>query len=347
MKQAAALYASLLEKVVLAEDDAAAELQLAEAFELGRRFIRMDVPPDVLMLVHHQATVDFAKRHPEMRLDPIADRLARPLMEASMAYGLAFRDQTERRYQEMLDRRLEQSQKLEAVGTLAAGIAHDFNTLLGCIVGFAEMAGDSFAEGSDGKDNIRQVLAASYRARDLVAKLLTFARESSVTPVAVDLVALAEESLNLLRATYRPRLDFRLEAQAPYARVLAEPTQLQQVILNLCINAADAMGRIGTVDVRVSVSPRIDNPAFGTGAAAVLEVADRGMGMTPEIQQRIFDPFFTTKAPGKGSGLGLSVVYGIVAKLQGIIELTSRVAGADRGTTFRVVMPLLDPPAHG
>lgn len=137
MEQAREGYFPILEQVAMAAIDADIEAWLAEAFELGRSMVDQMVPPDEVTNIHHEAILRLAKLHPELSLVQVADRLTRPLMEMSMAYGLAFREQMERRYEGMINTRLEQSRKLEAVGTLAAGIAHDFNNILGSIVGFA------------------------------------------------------------------------------------------------------------------------------------------------------------------------------------------------------------------
>ncbi|MDO9140356.1 MAG: ATP-binding protein [Methylobacter sp.] len=343
MKQDVERYFQILQQVAFADDAYAIEVYLAEAFELGRALVDQKVPPDEVTHIHHEAVVRFSQTHPSLSFAQVADRLTRPLMEMSMAYGLAFREQMERQYQELVTSRLAQSHKLEAVGTLAAGIAHDFNNLLGSIIGFAEMAGDELAEGSSGKHSINHVLAASFRARDLVSRMLTFARQSPVKPVAVEVVAQIQETLALLSASYKGGLDIRFQTGIGRVTVMADPGQLQQIVMNLCINAADAMGHRGVVAVG------LDFATFGDSAQVgiCLTVIDSGHGMPPEVQERIFDPFFTTKAPNKGSGLGLSVVYGIVTQLGGLIDVQSRVAGGHSGTEFKVFLPLANNPSDG
>lgn len=342
MEQAREGYFPILEQVAMAAIDADIEAWLAEAFELGRSMVDQMVPPDEVTNIHHEAILRLAKLHPELSLVQVADRLTRPLMEMSMAYGLAFREQMERRYEGMINTRLEQSRKLEAVGTLAAGIAHDFNNILGSIVGFAEMTADDLPAGSAGKENIQQILTASFRARDLVARMLSFARQSPVKSIRVDIVPQVREALALLRASLNPSVKLSVDFALHRAMVLADPIQIQQIIMNLCINAADAMSGSGTITIR------IDSAATQSAAKEVqpprvcLSVGDSGSGMTPEVLERVFDPFFTTKAPSKGSGLGLSVVYGIVTQLAGGIEVDSRASGASTGTEFRVFLPLLD-----
>jgi PAS domain S-box-containing protein len=246
------------------------------------------------------------------------------------------------------------SSKLEAVGTLAAGVAHDFNNILASIVGYAELTADTLPEGSEAQHNIAQILAASFRARDLITRMLTFARKGAVNPVPVDMVLQVREALALLRASLDPsiELSFCSTLKPASSMILADPTQITQILMNLCINAAQAMNNHGVV--RISLDPAAaiaDAPLeFRTGICLV--VADEGCGMTPSVAERIFDPFFTTKAPGAGTGLGLSVVYGIVTELGGVITVQSRVKGGeggkggdggeggDQGTVFRVFLPL-------
>jgi signal transduction histidine kinase len=251
-----------------------------------------------------------------------------------------FREQMEAHYQKTVEARVEQAHKLEVVGTLAAGIAHDFNNLLGSIIGFAELAGDDLPEDSLRKHNILQILATSFRARDLVARLLTFARQSPGVAVPVDMVGEVRESLALLRVSYPPGLQLRYRPDVERAMVLADPVQIQQIVMNLCMNAADAMAHQGVVDVSVAAVAPAENASGKAGVR--LTVADCGHGMLPEVQERIFDPFFTTKAPSQGSGLGLSVVYGIVTHLGGAITVSSRAGGPRRGTEFQVTLPLLE-----
>jgi PAS domain S-box-containing protein len=250
-------------------------------------------------------------------------------------------------YQAMLNTRLGQSQKLEAVGTMAAGIAHDFNNLLGSIIGFAEMAGDELPDGSFGKNSINQILAAGFHARDIVARMLTFARKNPVEAVAVEAVSQIREALVLLNVSFKPDVEIRFQTHIEEATMMADAGQLQQIVMNLCINAADAMNRRGLIEVWIDpvmlndhYSDIKDGDADGGKAGICLTVADHGCGITPELQKRIFDPFFTTKAPNKGSGLGLSVVYGIVTHLGGVIEVESQTEGNNRGTRFRVFFPL-------
>ncbi|MEF8702363.1 MAG: ATP-binding protein [Candidatus Accumulibacter sp. UW26] len=341
MKQDRDHYFHILERVALADASHNIEGYLAEAFELGRSMVDQMVPPDEVTNIHHDAILQLTRAHPDLRLAEVAEYLTRPLIEMSMAYGMTFRRQMEQRYENMVNDRLEQSRKLEAVGTLAAGIAHDFNNILGSIVGFAEMTGDDLPEGTVGKQNIQHILKASLRARDLVARMLTFARQSPLKAVPVDMVAETGEAIALLRASLRPSVELRFQAAIGRAMIIADPVQIQQIVLNLCINAADAMGDCGLITIRIT-QPAAETRAAtpDAGERVCLEIADNGSGMPPEVLERVFDPFFTTKAPSKGSGLGLSVVYGIVTQLGGVIEVDSRTSGPNTGTEFRVFLPV-------
>jgi signal transduction histidine kinase len=234
-----------------------------------------------------------------------------------------------------------QAGKLEAMGTLAAGIGHDFNNILASIVSYAEMTDDELVEGSEAKNNLAQVINGCFRARDLVSRMLDFARFRSGDPVQVDIVLQVREALVLLRASLRPSIELVFHCSIPEATVtiMADPTQIMQLVMNLCINAAHAMDNHGVIVIRIDLAAAIkDAPADQRGGICIT-VADNGTGMTPEVMQRIFDPFFTTKAPGEGSGLGLSVVYGAVKGLGGDIKVRSSAALGSAGTQFQVFLP--------
>ena len=235
-----------------------------------------------------------------------------------------------------------QSRKLEAVGTLAAGIAHDFNNILGSMIGFAEMTADELPAESRGARNIAQIMTGGFRARDLVARMLTFAREGPAKPVDVDVIEQVQEALAFLRASLPPSivLVFNDDLDGAHATLSADPTHIMQIVMNLCINAAHAMDNRGEVRVDLRLSRRVPGvpPEYLDGIC--LSVGDQGSGMAPEIIERVFDPFFTTKAPGSGSGLGLSVIHGIVSGLGGAIRVHSSVAAGHAGTQFDIFLPL-------
>ncbi|MFD2111367.1 sensor histidine kinase [Thiorhodococcus fuscus] len=327
-------YAELLQGAVFAEDPLAAETALADAADLGRSLVANEIPLEEVGELHHEALVQLAQTHPDLPLSQIADLITAPLMEAYMAYSLAFREQLERQSEEIVNARLEQSRRLEAIGTLAAGIAHDFNNILGAILGFSELLNDELPPDSVGQQHLEFIQQASFRARDLIARMLTFAREMGDDPIEIELVALTRETLDLVRVSLPRDVQLDFEPSIGEAWVLAEPSQIQQIVMNLCINAAAA---IGSTPGRIQVGIGLHTPA-SLAPLVRLTVEDDGEGMNQEVRERVFDPFFTTKEPGKGSGLGLSVVHGLVGKLRGSISVSSEPGS---GTRFTIDLPRL------
>jgi signal transduction histidine kinase/CheY-like chemotaxis protein len=253
------------------------------------------------------------------------------------------------REREGLEARLIQAHKMEALGTLASGIAHDFNNILGAILGFSEMSLLSAPEGSMLRRNLGRVIDAAQRATDLVRQILTFSRQSEQEKKPVLLGTIAKETLRMLRATLPATIEVqpRLETEAP---VLADPTQMHQVILNLCTNAGQAMrahgGRLDLklTEVTLGADSQAIPPDLTPGPYVLLSVSDTGNGIAPEILPRIFDPFFTTKDKGEGTGMGLAVVHGIVRGHQGTVLVDSL---PGQGSTFNVYLPRLEPLAAG
>lgn len=336
-------YAELLQRAVFTEEPLAFETALTEAADLGRELVTLKMPLEEVGEMHHEALLQLARRYPDLPLAQAAAHITVPLMEVYMAYSLAFRVQVEQRAEAIISARLEQSRRLEAIGTLAAGIAHDFNNILGVIVGFSELLADEIAADSIGHQHLKFIQQASFRARDLIARLLTFARTMSDTPVPVEVVALIRETVNLLHASLPTEIRLRFETTVSSALVLAESSQIQQILMNLCINAADAIGNHpGTINIGLEL---VSLGKHDQGTVR-LTVQDDGEGMSPELCQRVFDPFFTTKAPGKGSGLGLSVIHGLVSKLGGMIAISST---PGLGSRFVIDLPQLSqcPPNAG
>ena len=247
----------------------------------------------------------------------------------------------------VLEGRLRQAQKMEAIGTLAGGIAHDFNNILAAIIGFAELATIVSDGNAEARDHLAEVLKASFRARDLVRQILTFSRrtESELAPVDVHLVV--KEALKLLRATLPSSIELR-SALGKTGLVLGDPTQIHQIVMNLCTNAYQAMPREGALEVTLS-EIHVDAAEASRlrpiepGRCLKLSVRDTGHGIAPAIMDRIFDPYFTTKEKTKGTGLGLAVVHGAVKAHKGAIHVTSRLG---EGTTFDVLLPLVDTAAQ-
>jgi PAS domain S-box-containing protein len=262
---------------------------------------------------------------------------------ATIAQG---HDITERRQaldaQRKLEAQLAQSQKMEAIGTLAGGIAHDFNNILGIIFGFTEISLSETSRTTPLGQNLEQILKAAHRAKHLVQQILSFGRKAQTERIPLNASPLIIEALNMLRASLPTTIEICIDIEAT-CEVQADPTQVHQVVVNLCTNAAHAMKEdggilrisLGSIDFDASV-PHLD---LSPGPYIKLSVSDTGKGMTPEVVSRIFDPFFTTKGPHEGTGLGLSVVYGIVRSHQGAITVDSE---PGKGSTFNVFLPRIE-----
>ncbi|MGA2924179.1 MAG: ATP-binding protein [Candidatus Sulfotelmatobacter sp.] len=235
---------------------------------------------------------------------------------------------------------LQQASKLEAVGRLAGGVAHDFNNLLSVILGNAELLLDDFRAEDPRKRYVEAITVASKRAAGLAKQLLTFSRKQVSSPVVFDLNSIVKETGRMLPRIIGDHIEIDVNLAADLAPVLADPTQFQQVLLNLAANARDSMPEGGKLTIEVSnceVKQDGDEPTdVAPGHYVSLTVSDTGTGMSPEIQGRVFDPFFTTKDLGKGTGLGLSTVYGIVKGSGGSILLNSE---RGKGTIFRIFLP--------
>ncbi|MGD9006830.1 MAG: ATP-binding protein [Desulfobacteraceae bacterium] len=247
-----------------------------------------------------------------------------------------------------LESQLRQAYKMEAIGTLAGGIAHDFNNILSAISGYTELSLLDAEEDSALKSYLRSVLQASERAKELVRQILTFSRQNDHQPIAMDLAPVVKESLKLLRASVPKTIEIQHKMNGA-CTVLADPTQMQQVVMNLCTNAAQAMQQRGGV-LDLAVEPvQLDENAvkdyFGIapGKYVMLRVRDTGDGIEPGIIGKIFDPFFTTKGAGEGTGMGLSVVHGIVKSSGGTITVDSK---RGNGSTFKVFLPKIEQAVH-
>jgi PAS domain S-box-containing protein len=243
---------------------------------------------------------------------------------------------------EHLEAQLRQSQKMEAIGTLAGGIAHDFNNILGAILGYGEMAHRQSAEGSAMRRYLDNVMHAAGRAKDLVDRILGFSRSGLGERIPVHIQSIVEETLELLTASLPAgiRMDARLDAHN--AAVIGDATHFHQVVMNLCTNALQAMehgGVLGVVLDRVELRERtmLARGSLAPGPYVRLLVSDTGSGVPPAVFERMFDPFFTTKGVGEGTGLGLSLVHGIVTDLGGGIDVATQ---AGEGTTFTIWLPV-------
>jgi PAS domain S-box-containing protein len=238
-----------------------------------------------------------------------------------------------------LEEQLRQAQKMESLGTLAGGIAHDFNNLLAVINGYTELSQMKCTDDPVLQKHLREIKKATQRATGLVRQILTFSRKAEADFTPLDLNQLVRDLVALLSETFPRPISFHLSLTESLPPLLADQNQLQQIILNLCVNARDAMPKGGTISLTTSLIPGREIAHLG-GAGdrnyACLQTGDTGQGMTPEVRARIFEPFFTTKQE-KGTGLGLAVVYGIVASHHGFLEVESTL---NVGSTFKIYLPL-------
>jgi PAS domain S-box-containing protein len=242
----------------------------------------------------------------------------------------------------MLEEHLIHSQKMEAIGTLAGGVAHDFNNIVAIIIGNTELALQDIYDAHPVNQKLKEIRTAGQRARDVVAQLLSFSRQDEARRLPVDLAAIIDESLQLLRVSIPISVDIKKKLCRQPLTVLSDSTQIQQVLINLCTNAAHAMEAGGgtlTVSLKKTDLDRVVAGRYGLhpGAYAQLTVEDTGTGIDPAILDRIFDPYFTTKQIHSGTGMGLAMVHGIVTKFDGGITVDSQ---PGHGSQFRVFLPL-------
>ena len=270
--------------------------------------------------------------------DKLELRVGQRTAELQMAYTSLETEVAERK---QVEEQLRQAQKMEAVGTLAGGIAHDFNNILAAILGFAELALDDVPRGGALEKKLRHILNSSIRGRDLVKQILAFSRKVQYERKPLSLLPIIRETVKLLRASLPASVRIQVNRAVTCDTVLADPGEIQQIVMNLCTNAAYAMrengGTLHLLVDNVKVSP--DSTAgsgLPPGTYVRLTVKDTGAGMDQETIKRIFEPFFTTKQVGEGTGMGLAVVYGIVKGLNGNITVES---ATGMGATFRVFFP--------
>jgi two-component system, cell cycle sensor histidine kinase and response regulator CckA len=258
--------------------------------------------------------------------------------------GLAvLMDVTDRR---RLEEQLRQAQKMEAVGMLAGGVAHDFNNLLTIITGYGQLISGNLPDDDPNRHSAEQIVKAGERAAALTRQLLAFSRRQVLQPKVLDLNMLVKALSTMLQRLIGEDIDLRLVLDAELGRVNADPGQLEQVLMNLVINARDAMPQGGTLtmetaNVNLDEEYAKSHLASKAGPRVMLAVSDTGYGMDESTRARLFEPFFTTKTPGKGTGLGLATVFGIIKQSGGGLDVTSE---PGRGTTVRVYLPSINQP---
>ncbi len=244
-----------------------------------------------------------------------------------------------------LERELQRVQKMDALGTLAGGIAHDFNNILAAVMGLIEMEYLSAESGSRTQQRMEQALAACGRARDLVKQILAFSSQDVQRRKPLKVYAIIKDALQMLRATLPTTITIHSDLEAEDMMILGDATQIHQVIVNLCTNAAHAMRMsggvlgIGLKEVKFDDIQAVEHPELRSGPHLVLTVSDTGEGMVQDIRERIFEPFFSTKGPGQGAGVGLSVVHGIVKSHGGRIVVQSE---PKKGSVFEVYFPKIE-----
>jgi PAS domain S-box-containing protein len=245
-------------------------------------------------------------------------------------------------YEVDLEARFQQAQKMEAVGRLAGGVAHDFNNILTIISGYSEILAEELGRSGAWREELGAIIDAAARAGTLTGQLLTFSRKQKLEPQVTDLNSVVRGIEQMLRRLIGEDISFSMELETPLGSIFVDRGQIEQVILNLAVNARDAMpkgGRLHLRTWRVALNQALQgaHPDAAPGEYAILEVSDTGTGMTEEVKAHLFEPFFTTKPEHKGTGLGLATVYGIVAQSAGFIEVSSRLG---EGTRFQIYFPV-------
>jgi len=246
---------------------------------------------------------------------------------------------------ETLQTQLLQAQKMEAIGTLAGGITHDFNNILGAIIGYSEIASDCIPPKSEAIEHLGKVLKASERATTLVKQILAFSRQENIERIPLKPNYIVKEAIKLLRPSLPSTININQKIEVTTRSILADPTQVHQILMNLCTNAFHAMEKTGgtieiTLEDRTLFQEDLQHkPDLLPGAFVLLSVGDTGPGILPEILNKIFDPYFTTKEAGKGTGMGLAIIHGIVTNYGGFVTCESEIG---KGTVFEIYFPAIE-----
>ncbi len=278
----------------------------------------------------------------DAQLESIAAQVEGTPVIRTILTDITERKQAERE-RKLLESQLRQARKMEALGTLTGGIAHEFNNALAAIIGFTDLVAGHAAKGGRDEHYLKRITEAAIRSRQLVQQMLTFTRQAGQEKEPLRLSSIVRETVNLLRASTPGTIDIRIDVRSESGLISGDPVQIRQVLMNLCTNAIFAMRETGGfLDIALSdftLSPSSGDPlGIKPGHYMKLTVRDTGSGIAPDIIDRIFDPFFTTKKFGEATGLGLSVVHGIVNQSGGSITVASE---PGKGSTFTLYFPLI------
>ncbi|MDM8536660.1 ATP-binding protein, partial [Desulfobacterales bacterium HSG17] len=286
---------------------------------------------------------DAKKVHIEGTMFPIHDNKGNLTNVVNHWIDITKRKQAEKA-KTQLEVQLQQTQKMESIGTLAGGIAHDFNNILFPIIGHSEMLMEDIPEESPFSNDIKQIYTGAMRASELVKQILTFSRQESGELKLMKMQPIIKEALKLIRSTIPTSIEIKQNLLSDCGAIKADPTQIHQIVMNLATNAYHAMEKTcGTLNIRLKEVEREEPDLFDSdikpGKYACLSISDTGKGMDKKLIEKIFDPFFTTKKIGKGTGMGLSVVHGIIKNMHGTIKVYSEL---NKGTEFHVYLPIAE-----
>jgi PAS domain S-box-containing protein len=320
-----------------------------EEIESGREWFRKAFPDPqyrrqaIGSWTNSHGDSDMGEVHPrtyKVRCYDGTDKIIqfRPVTMRGGDQFVIYEDITERK---QLEAHLQQAQKMEAIGTLAGGIAHDFNNILAAILGYGELLAFDMQKDTCAWQNLQAILKSTHRAKDLVGQILAFSRQNELNLMPVQISSIIKETLKMLRASLPTTIEIRRKIETTDGIINADPTQIHQVLMNLCTNAAHAMrDKGGVLEVTLSrihldQAKQLPHPDLQTCSYLKISVSDTGHGMTTGKLKRIFDPYFTTKEAGQGTGLGLAVVRGIIKAHGGAITVES---SPDKGSLFEVYL---------